>query len=320
MDDQLSRLLDEIRPQAVVCGRIEFTAPWGFRYAASDEMRFFIFLEGFAYLEVEDDEPVLVQAGDFVLLPRGSAHSIRDSLRSRLTPMRHDGQGEAGAAVVRLGGGGVRTAMIAGGFRLAAANVRFAMRVLPKVIHVRGRDGALPDWAPALVEASERAIASKLPGSTAILARLAELFLAHALQAQVAARLAEGETCPKAGEGGWRVMPALLAMHERPSVRWTIERLAQEAGMSRSAFAEAFVAAMGVAPMQHLLRVRMALAGELLRGRPMSMAAVAGRVGYNTEISFARAFKRHFGVTPGAYRRGTAATAPAPNALATQAR
>ena len=59
--------------------------------------------------------------------------------------------------------------------------------------------------------------------------------------------------------------------------------------------------------MQYLLRVRMALAAERLRGPRLSMAAIAERAGYHTEISFARAFKRHFGVTPGAYRRGAAA-------------
>jgi AraC-like DNA-binding protein len=318
MDDQLSRLLDEIRPQAALCGRSEFTAPWGFRFAATEEMRFFIFLEGFAYLEIEDAEPVLVRAGDFVLLPRGSAHSLRDSLRSQLMPVTHDRQGGA-ATVVRLGGGGARTAMVSGGFRLAEAKARFVMRVLPKIIHVRGRDGALPDWAPPLVEASERAIASNQPGSAVILTRLAELFLAHALQAHVASRLAEGETCPKAGDDGWRILPALLAMHERPAFRWTVERLARDAGMSRSAFAVAFASAMGEAPMQHLLRVRMALAAELLRGPPMSMTAIAERAGYQTEISFARAFKRHLGVTPGAYRRGGERVAASPVSTAAHA-
>ena len=302
MHDQLSRLLDEIRPQAVICGRSEFTAPWGFRFTAADEMRFFVFLEGFAYLEIEGDEPVLVRAGDFVLLPRGSAHILRDSPRSQFVPVRHDGRANA-TTVVRLGGGGARTTVITGGFRLAADASRLAARVLPRLIHVHGTDGALPDWAAPLAEASERIITEGGPGASAILARLAELFFAHALRAQATARMAEGGTCPKAGDESWRILPALLAMHERPALRWTVESLARDAGMSRSAFAEAFTAAMSVTPMQHLLQVRMALAADLLRGRRQSMATIAERVGYNTEISFARAFKRHFGVTPGAYRR-----------------
>src|SRR3546814_7607335 len=79
--------------------------------------------------------------------------------------------------------------------------------------------------------------------------------------------------------------------------------LAREVGLSRSAFAERFTRIMGTPVMQYLGKWRLQLAANLL-GRPgMSIARVASDVGYESEAAFNRAFKRHVGLPPGAWRR-----------------
>jgi AraC-like DNA-binding protein len=100
---------------------------------------------------------------------------------------------------------------------------------------------------------------------------------------------------------------ALHAIHADPGYAWTIARLATRAGLSRSAFAERFAGMVGTAPMTYLTWWRMTRAGRLLREPGASVRTVAERVGYGSEFAFAKAFKREFGVPPGAYRRGTAA-------------
>jgi transcriptional regulator GlxA family with amidase domain len=96
-------------------------------------------------------------------------------------------------------------------------------------------------------------------------------------------------------------------MHEEPERDWTVNALAHEVALSRSAFARRFARAVGAPPAAYLARWRMTIAGRLLRDSDLKLAAVASSVGYTSEFAFARAFKRDYGIAPGAYRRRPAA-------------
>jgi AraC-like DNA-binding protein len=103
---------------------------------------------------------------------------------------------------------------------------------------------------------------------------------------------------------------ALAAIHARPTDAWTVERLAHEAGASRSVFAERFAAMTGQSPMQYVALWRMQLASRrLVDGEPV--ASVADAVGYESEAAFSRAFKKLVGQSPAAWRdsRGAASKA-----------
>ena len=76
--------------------------------------------------------------------------------------------------------------------------------------------------------------------------------------------------------------------------------------MSRSVFSDRFTALAGAPPLLYLTRWRMHLAARWLREDRASLGQVASRLGYESEPSFSRAFKRHIGVSPGAVRRGRA--------------
>ena len=95
---------------------------------------------------------------------------------------------------------------------------------------------------------------------------------------------------------------ALTALHESPARDWTLEALAQQAALSRSAFAERFAQFVGHPPMQYLTNWRMQLATNYLRSGTESVAAVANRVGYDSEAAFSRAFKKAVGTPPSEWR------------------
>jgi AraC-like DNA-binding protein len=97
---------------------------------------------------------------------------------------------------------------------------------------------------------------------------------------------------------------ALAALHEKPAEPWTLERLSEEAGLSRSTLHERFALLLGRPPMQYLTQWRMQVASGLLRDTGAKLVDVALRVGYDSEAAFCRAFKREVGVAPGAWRRG----------------
>ncbi|HYH95141.1 helix-turn-helix transcriptional regulator [Hyalangium sp.] len=93
-------------------------------------------------------------------------------------------------------------------------------------------------------------------------------------------------------------------MHGDPSKDWTVESLARQVGMSRSAFSGLFTQVVGEGPLTYLTRWRMHRAAGWLRGEPhLSVTEAAQRVGYESKAAFNRAFKRVLGTPPGAYRR-----------------
>jgi AraC-like DNA-binding protein len=114
------------------------------------------------------------------------------------------------------------------------------------------------------------------------------------------------------GQSGWlagvndpEVGRALRLLHARPERPWTVEDLAHEVGVSRSALAQRFSELIGEAPMRYLTGWRIQLAKHLILQSGLPIAEVADRVGYESEAAFNRAFKRHVGVPPVAWRKGT---------------
>jgi len=100
-----------------------------------------------------------------------------------------------------------------------------------------------------------------------------------------------------------RVATALASIHRQPEAKWDVRRLARHAAMSRAAFADRFKTLVGESPISYVTRCRMNRATALLSSNQMSLSEVAARVGYESEASFGRAFKRDIGTSPAAYRK-----------------
>jgi transcriptional regulator GlxA family with amidase domain len=140
------------------------------------------------------------------------------------------------------------------------------------------------------------------PGGEAVLERMSEMLFVEVLRRHVDSLPAE-QTGWLAGMRDPAVGRVLSLLHERPADPWTLERLGEEAGMSRSSLHERFAHFIGQPPMQYLARWRMQLAAGLLRDTSRKVAEVALAVGYESEAAFSRAFKREVGLSPGAWRR-----------------
>ena len=95
----------------------------------------------------------------------------------------------------------------------------------------------------------------------------------------------------------------LALLHRKPAHPWTLAELSAAAGASRSVIAERFDHFVGESPMTYLARWRMQLAARLLETTRRTIVEIAGKVGYESEAAFNRAFRREFGVPPGSYRR-----------------
>ena len=137
-------------------------------------------------------------------------------------------------------------------------------------------------------------------GRDLVLSRLVEVMLIEAL------RSTQGEDAPAGllrGLGDARLAIALREMHDDPARSWTVVQLARKASLSRSAFFDRFVRAVGVPPMEYLLAWRMAMAKDLLGRLDVPLVEVAERVGYGSASTFSTAFSRHVGQPPRQYAR-----------------
>jgi AraC-like DNA-binding protein len=168
-------------------------------------------------------------------------------------------------------------------------------------------------WMAGLLDAAVQATGHRGAGREAMLAKLAELMFVEALRAHL-------ESLPPDARG-WvaglrdpQVGRALQVIHGHPCEVWNLDALARAVSMSRSSFAERSAAYVGMPPMQYLTRWRLQLASRLLEdGHTVTRAAAA--VGYQSESAFTRAFKRHVGQAPGAWRRERASSKPALHGL-----
>jgi transcriptional regulator GlxA family with amidase domain len=146
------------------------------------------------------------------------------------------------------------------------------------------------------------------PGAEAVLARLSELLFVETLRAYIT-QLPPEQKGWLAGARDAEVGRALALIHRHPATPWTLARLAEEAGLSRSVLAERFRHYLGEPPMAYLTRWRLQLGAEMLASSSHSVAEIAAEVGYESEAAFNRAFKRQFEIPPARFRsqsRGSA--------------
>ena len=177
------------------------------------------------------------------------------------------------------------------------------LRALPPVLHLpAGTPGF--EWVRVSQELIARELSAGRVGASAIAARLADAIFIEATRCHFAEQYGESPEWASTMHDPV-VGLALTLMHRDPQRRWTVEAIAGEVGLSRTAFAARFVALVGEPPMRHLARHRIARAMRQLRSSDAGIAEIAQHVGYDSEAAFCRAFSKHAGLTPAAFRRRT---------------
>lgn len=299
-EDDLSGLLREVTVRSVVYCLSDFAAPWGFSVGRSPVAKFHVLLHGTAALTVGGAAPVLLAAGDLVVLPHGDGHAIADQpgspVRQLDAILAEHPVDEAGR--MSYGGNGSRTRLLCGGFELDPVLPDELAEFLPPVLIVESSTGLVRWLEPmfALLEQETRAAA---PGAAAIFAKLADVFVTQALRSYLTA--ARGLAPPAAADPG--IGRIVKMLRGRPQARWSVDAMARCAGMSRTSFTTRFRATTGQPPMAYLTELRLRRAAGYLSTTTKSVREVAHLTGYGNEASFSKAFSRLFGRPPGEYRR-----------------
>ncbi|MFJ8039039.1 AraC family transcriptional regulator [Kitasatospora sp. NPDC096147] len=310
--DILSDTLAALRTGRPSVVRTDARAPWGVRFQPVSGAGFHVVVQGRCLLLPVGGEQIELGPGDVVFLRRGTDHAICDAVGSTpvaFEPDRVDRSSPLGRFAIEGAEDGARSVLVCGAYHLDVARPHPLLGDLPEVIHLP----AGPGRHPALRSAVDQLCAEMhrpQPGSDSVVTALVDLLLLYILRSWYA-------ELPGERTRGWAsalndplIAPALKAIHDDPGHPWTVESLGSRAGLSRAAFARRFSTVVGEPPLSYLTTWRMAVAARSLRESADPLGTVAERAGYTSEFAFAKAFKRHFGAPPGAYRRERRAASP----------
>jgi AraC-like DNA-binding protein len=297
--DPLGEALHLLRMDGAFYCRSELRAPWGLELPAlPGYLWFHVVTAGSMRLETGDAVRT-VGPGEIALVPRGEGHVLRseaDVAAPNILDLPRDHLSER-YEVLRIGGDGPAAALLCGAVRFGHPAASSFVGVLPEIIHLVGIERLQGTLSLMAAEAREPRL-----GGEAVITRLADILVIQALRAWL-------ETDPSA-RTGWlgalqdeQIGTAIALIHRDPARDWTVEALARELAMSRSAFAARFTALVGEPAIAYVTRWRMQVAVAALRDERATVGELAGRLGYRSEAAFARAFKRQTGMPPGAVRR-----------------
>ena len=267
--------------------------------ATPGEAPFHLMLTGTVQLKLPRGRNLKLVAGDFVLLPRGTAHVLHGTGEGRAAPAKLD---DAGPLLQRRNTDGPGDMdLLCGRFTYEPGSADLLMGALPDVLHVSlAKEGHL-GFLDGIVGLLRDEVTQLRPGALAIVTSLSQILFVLALRSY-----ARREGIPASllvMLSDHRLSAAVLAMVKEPQKAWTVDTLAHQANMSRATFARHFVEKGAMSPMDLLTTLRMRLACDLLQSSDMSTANVAERVGYQSESAFAKAFQRKVGLTPALFRR-----------------
>jgi AraC-like DNA-binding protein len=321
--DALSELLRAVKLSGAVFYKSSCSAPWHLeappskaflpyiRARATHVIEFHHITEGTAFVKVGEETTPLAP-GDIVMMPHGDSHVMGAGVGGK--PI--DGDAALPAmwsgklSLATFGGGGEVTGLVCGYLACDGELLKPVLAGLPRVLRVNLRQDPAGDWLDNMLRHALAQAAANTPGSDVILAHLAEVLFTEVLRRYLIT-LPAGRSGWLAGAGDAAVGRALAALHRDPGYNWTIDLLAQEAGMSRSALTERFAKFLGQSPMAYLTDWRLEIGAEALRSTGRSVQRVAADVGYESEAAFNRAFKRKFGAPPARYRREARDKVPA---------
>lgn len=295
--DLLSDVLHSLRLRGRVFKQGSYAGDWALDATGATGTVFHLIGRGQAWLHREGErEPVVLCGGDLVMFPRAHWHQLSG------TPKRQPGIRD------RVAGDGPFTTVLCARADFEAGGTNPVLEALPPIIVVRSEDHGTSAELHALARLMLVEYEAAAVGRQAVLDRLAETMFVLVLRHHMA-------NVPEltgflAALKDERIARALAALHRSPGKDWRVDSLADEAGMSRTVFAERFTALLRRTPMQYLAAWRMHLADEMLKLRRASVAQVAERLGYQTETAFRRAFKRVRGIGPGSVRRRARAAEP----------
>ncbi|MEM8683713.1 MAG: AraC family transcriptional regulator [Pseudomonadota bacterium] len=271
----LSDILTGLRTAGSVYFCDFLSPPWELAYENEPRAIFHRVRRGRCSIEVDGDRHHLAP-GDFVFLAPGMSHTVVSDSDSDPD-----------------------TLLLCGYCDFAADTDDVLIKALPRFVLMTHDELDKSPWLQRTLEHLGAEYMSAAPGSELTVNKLTEVLLVQLLRIDFGR---SGDAGLIAALKDKRIEKALTRIHETPGAEWTMETAAEIASMSRSGFARRFKELLDTSFFDYLTRLRMRNARELLKTTSLRVPDIGERVGYQSELSFVKAFKKLHGMTPRAFR------------------
>jgi AraC-like DNA-binding protein len=298
--DPLSEVLSLLKLKTFVSGGFAVPEKFGIQFPQHEGLKCYAVVSGSCWLAVEAvAEPVLMETGDCILLPRGGPFCLATDLsapRIKFNPEMAERQPD-----VAVFSDDARVCSLLGGhFLLTGAHSAILLNALPPIVHIRKESNKeVMRWS---LQCLREELCDPQLGGSLVAQHLAYIMLVQALRLYLQSEATNGV--------GWLfaladppMRAAIMCMHDEPGHHWTLQELAHRVGMSRTVFAQRFKERVGMTSMEYLTYWRMLLASDRLTASGDSVAEIAWSMGYETESAFGKAFKRVIGCSPREHRQ-----------------
>jgi len=300
--DVLADVLSATRiGNTILCGA-EFEVPWGIRFDPEPRTHFHFVSRGTCWLRLNEQAPPMqLFQGDVALVPFGGGHILSDSTNTSPLPLLEALASKACNLQIGRHSESNSTTLICGGYYFEHEGKHPLLSLLPDIIHIPAAQTEGTESLQTVLRLINCEICNKQVGADTVASRLVDILFVCILRAWLTRE-------PKL-PAGWltalkdpQVGQALSLMHKEPERHWTVGTLAKQVLVSRAMFAKRFTQLVGEPPLSYLTRWRMDIAARMLRESKHVIWAIAQEVGYETEASFSKAFRRTRGLSPGQYR------------------
>lgn len=302
--DALSVLLQNVHLFDTKYYRLNGTGNWSYSLTRQDTILFYLVMSGSFCIDMGRGLRE-AHAGDIIMIPSTHNH----------VSYAHNHHGKDAKALDELlinytgdsldvqGDGDAQSSLILIESKYDKEMIRPLLSVLPPILpEINDESDGRFEVIDVEIRLLTLEAAHKRMGKTAVINHWAGIMLVECLRVFI-------ESLPEATDSWLKAMKdpfltkALVAMHENPNQNWTIHKLAEVAGMSRSSFAQRFKEVVGMPPLTYLMDYRLRLAARYLRLQQNSISRISELVGYASDSTFSQAFKRIYGVSPKVYRQ-----------------
>ncbi|TFW16647.1 AraC family transcriptional regulator [Massilia arenosa] len=303
--DVLADIFQSIQISTLTHFVMEMPERWGVAVASRHRALFILVSGAPCLLRRPGGTDLVLNDGDMVILPRAGESHWRSHADAELVTFEEavrraqlSGQHIAHVNSRRAGA----TVLTGAAFWTEDVIVHPVLAALPDTVHLKRDLPGMQRWIAPSLALMQDEIQAHQAGSSAVLRHLSNMLLVQAIRVFIASWPADAPVWLR-GMADARLAPAVELMHASPEREWTLDVLAKEAGLSRTAFAVRFKSVTGESPVQYLTRWRMYVAARELRHSTRSMEAISELVGYESAAAFQKAFKRVMRIAPGEYRR-----------------
>lgn len=303
-NDPTGQILHLLQMESVFYTRADLTHPWGIEMPPiKNSMMFHLVISGTFVAKVNSKQEIL-SAGDFIIVPHGEGHDIKSQTSVKTTrledlPIKHITERYE---TLSFGGEGQLCELICGAVTFDHPVAARLVNLLPDYIFIQSGKSDLANTLRTLMHLLAVETRQMSIGGEAVITRLADIVVIQAIREYLSSH--------NELDVGWlnalkdrRIGKALALLHENPGNDWSLVTLARNVNMSRTSFAQQFKKLVGSTPIEYLTDWRMSVAYQRLIQTNDKIMNIALDLGYKSESSFSRAFKKLKYLSPGEVRK-----------------